>query len=407
MIGIHLLLVAGGGITYDVLAIVKKGPGSDVYIVVDGKKIDRIDTTRSKLVKNEILRELITGRDLRVVAAEDVPESSKVFIVVKYRGREVSIPMPRFIKPPVMVPSGSPIPVEVRMEGVSLADFKDPRVYLIRADSSSEAFALTESEKGTLVGEIKGDFSPGTYTIAFVVNSQKYNLELRVYRKLTILFPLKYRFSSAASGFEKQKIHYCLEVENSENVSNVNASVDVERDGMPIISLPLTGLEKYWCTSIEADAPGKYIGRLTGVVQGFFEGTPVDIPIQGEVEDEVLFRFDSASVEKDRGVKYDKPYKAWVYISSANGNGLPLRVLGVVVENPDSIQINAEVGKEIMVENSTPVELTILFPKGTNRDGVYPFRLMFRDATGGKKYFIDLELHAGKSGWEILKQKGK
>ncbi len=406
MIGVQLVLVAAGGITYDVLAIVGRKPGADVYIVVNGNRVDRIDTTRSRLVRNKILRELITGRDLKVVAAEEVPDTSSVSIVVRSKGREISIPMPRFVKPPVTVPSGSPIPVEIELKGIPLSDLDDPRVYLIRADSSSEAFALTEGENGNLTGEIRGDFQPGTYTIAFVVNSRKYDFELRVYRKLTILFPLKYRFSSAASGFENQKIHYCLEVENSENISSVNASVDVEKDGMPIVNLTLLGLGKYWCSSIEADAPGRYVGRLRGVVQGFFEGTPVDIPVQGEVEDEVLFRFDSARVEKDRGVKYDKPYRAWVYISSANGNGLPLRVQGVLVKNPDSIQIDTEVGREVMVEQSTPVELTILFPKGTDRDGVYPFRLLFRDATGGRKYFLDLELHAGKSGWEILKQKG-
>lgn len=402
MMGIQLVLAAAGGITYDVLAIVSRKPGVDVYIVADGRKVDRIDTTRSRLVRNKILRELITGRDLKVVALEGVPETSRVSIVVRSRGREISIPMPRFVKPPITVPSGSPIQVEVELKGMPLSDFDNPRVYLIRADSSSEAFALTEGENGNLRGEIRGDFQPGTYTIAFVVNSRKYDFELRVYRKLTILFPLKYRFTSAASGFENQKIHYCLEVENSENISSVNASVDVERDGMPIISLPLNGLERYWCTSIEADAPGKYVGRMTGTVQGFFEGTPVDIPIQGEVVDEVIFRFDSARVEEDRGVKYEKPYRAWVYISSSNGSGLPLRVLGVVMDN-DSIQISTEVGREVMVEQSTPVELTILFPKGSDRDGVYPFRLLFRDATGGKKYFLDLELHAGKSGWEILK----
>ncbi len=403
MIGVQLILAAAGGITYDVLAIVSRKPGVDVYIVANGNRVDRIDTTRSRLYRNRTLREIITGRDLKVVALEGVPETSRVFVVVRSRGREISIPMPRFVKPPITVPSGSPISVEVELKGIPLSDFDHPRVYLIRADSSSEAFALMEGDNGNLVGEIRGDFRPGTYTIAFVVNSQKYNLELRVYRRLTILFPLKYRFSSAASGFENQKIHYCLELENSENISTVDAQVEVERDGIPLLPVILQGLENYRCGSIVADAPGKYVGRLTGAVRGFFEGTPVDIPIQGEVVDEVLFRFDSARVEKDRGVKYDKPYRAWVYISSSNGNGLPLRVLGVDNENPEAVEISTQVGREIMVEQSTPVELTILFPKGSDRDGVYPFRLIFRDATGGRKYFLDLELHAGKSGWEILK----
>ncbi len=403
MIGVQLLLAAAGGNVYDVLAIVSRRPGIDVYIVVDGNRFDRIDTTRSRLVRNKILRELITGRDLKVVAVEKVPETSVVSIVVRGRRREISIPMPRFIKPPRSVASGSPIPVEIELRGVPLSDFNDPRVYLIRADSSSEAFALTEGKNGNLVGEIRGDFQPGSYTIAFVVNSQKYNLELRIYRKLVILFPLKYRFSSAASGFESQRIHYCLEVENPEDISSISASVDVEKDGIPLMTLPLQGMEKYWCTSIRADAPGRYVAHLSGTVRGFFEGVPVEIPIQGEVEDEVLFRFDSARVEKDRGVKYGRPYKAWVYISSSDGAPVPLRILGVLMDN--NIEISTEVGREVMVEQSAPVELTILFPEGSDRDGVYPFRLLFRDATGGKKYFLDLELHAGKSGWEILKSR--
>ncbi len=402
MIAISLLALSSQTVSYNIHALVKNRRGRKLYVLKGNEQL-KTPVKKTKLI-TEIVLQGISNPDSFVIVVED-------------RGRRFEYPVPVILEPDPVIASDSEMTVKVSIPGMRVSDFEDARFYIIRmaTDSSSEAFPLIDTTgENVLVGTIPVRLEPGFYKIAVVLNDRERDLELRIYRMLNVAFSMKYEFSSAPSGFVGFPIHYCLSIEEGPSeISEVDARVDVQTPSgfsfeVALIQVPNKG--NIYCGPYNnADIPGEYRATLDGYVSAIVDGVPMRSPLKGEATDEVLLKYEGYSLPLDKGVKYEKQYRGQIFISNPLGEPVSLKILGVQVNDPLALEITADIGKEIMVDGKTPVDIYITLRKGANRDGVYPFMLLFQDTMRGKRYFLPLKLYLGKSGWELLKgeKKGK
>lgn len=397
MIILSLIGLSSQMVPYKVQVLVGNGEGRNIYVLKGNQRVD-VPVERTKYISKLVLSDVFHPESLR--------------IVVEDGDRKFQYPVPIVESPPAVVSSGRGISVRVRVPDMKVSDFEDARVYVIRVatDSSSEAFPLVDtSGENILTGNIPFKLQPGSYKLAIVLNDREGGVELRIYRPLRVVFSIDYRFASVPSGFVGFPIYYCLLVnERDYQVVDVNTLVEViDPAGVSfnIFLIAPQNNDSLYCGSYDVKIPGPYVGVLKGYASVLIDGKHRRVALGGQVKDEILLKYDGDSLPVDKGIKYGKRYKGKIFISNPLGDPVNLRIMGVMVRYPDSIEIGVDVGKEILVEGKTPIDIYIMLKEGGDRNGVYPFVLLFRDVVRGKRYFLPLKLHLGKSGWQLLKDR--